>query len=372
MPPTVSMYSSVASSSLEMEYPTRRNDLQHLHMDTAFQNHYSSISSSEEDEDDERPMSIHHIQERDGDRIGRKSFILICILGCVLGIFLPKNKALPTPWYQVTSSSIGYTYFLFWSCSFYPQLISNWKRKSTDGFSNDFASLNVIGYICYVAYTTGFFLNRNIQIEYQRRHQQQDSSSFLPKSSTVQSNDVAFAIHALAMSTFQLYQSWLYDGFSKKKKKQERDTSLKSSHENSDVSSISSPVFVYICIIVTWSFCYLLGVFVMNHYRHVNTFPWTWLDFLYLLSYFKVSISVAKYIPQILLNIQRQSTIGWSIWGVIFDLSGGLLSLIQLLFDSLDMGTLSGITGNLAKLGLSFVTIFFDLVFLYQHYFLYK
>lgn len=36
-----------------------------------------------------------------------------------------------------------------------------------------------------------------------------------------------------------------------------------------------------------------------------------------------------KYVPQVFLNIRRRSTTGWNIWNVILDLTGGLLSVLQ-------------------------------------------
>ena len=42
--------------------------------------------------------------------------------------------------------------------------------------------------------------------------------------------------------------------------------------------------------------------------------------------------------------------LGFNIWNVIFDCSGGVLSLLQLYFDCLDMNDFSGILGNWAKL----------------------
>jgi hypothetical protein len=36
-----------------------------------------------------------------------------------------------------------------------------------------------------------------------------------------------------------------------------------------------------------------------------------------------------KYIPQVVLNQRRQSTVGWSIWNVLLDFTGGTLSLVQ-------------------------------------------
>eukprot|EP00566_Odontella_aurita_P022674 CAMPEP_0113595438 /NCGR_PEP_ID=MMETSP0015_2-20120614/39704_1 /TAXON_ID=2838 /ORGANISM="Odontella" /LENGTH=141 /DNA_ID=CAMNT_0000502689 /DNA_START=674 /DNA_END=1099 /DNA_ORIENTATION=+ /assembly_acc=CAM_ASM_000160 len=102
---------------------------------------------------------------------------------------------------------------------------------------------------------------------------------------------------------------------------------------------------------------------------------WTdlsWLDFLYLLSLVKVLITITKYVPQVLLNIRRKSTVGWSIWNVTLDVMGGSLSMMQLVLDSVDLEDWTGITGNLAKLGLSVVTIVFDAIFLFQHYVLYR
>jgi cystinosin len=39
---------------------------------------------------------------------------------------------------------------------------------------------------------------------------------------------------------------------------------------------------------------------------------------------------------------------------------GGILSMIQIIFDSIMLHDISGMTGNMAKFLLGFVTIFFD------------
>lgn len=81
---------------------------------------------------------------------------------------------------------------------------------------------------------------------------------------------------------------------------------------------------------------------------------------------------MVKYIPQAWVNYKRQSTVGWSIAQILFDLTGGVLSLVQLLLDSSFNSDWSGVTGNPIKFLLSNVTIFFDLVFIVQHYILYR
>lgn len=71
-----------------------------------------------------------------------------------------------------------------------------------------------------------------------------------------------------------------------------------------------------------------------------------------------------KYLPQVLLNHRRRSTLGWSLTAILLDLSGGLLSLVQLWLDK-------GFMVPGVKQGLGFVSIGFDVVFLLQHYVLY-
>jgi hypothetical protein len=78
-----------------------------------------------------------------------------------------------------------------------------------------------------------------------------------------------------------------------------------------------------------------------------------------------------RYIPQVLLNCQRKSTMGWSIWNILLDFTGGVLSVLQLVLDCADLKDFSGISGNPAKFGLGFVSILFDIVFMTQHYCLY-
>lgn len=70
---------------------------------------------------------------------------------------------------------------------------------------------------------------------------------------------------------------------------------------------------------------------------------------------------------QAVLNYQRKSTSGWQIWNILLDFTGGSLSVVQLIGDSIAearaQGLQSGwrgIVGNPAKLVLGLVSIFFD------------
>jgi cystinosin len=54
------------------------------------------------------------------------------------------------------------------------------------------------------------------------------------------------------------------------------------------------------------------------------------------------------------------------------DFSGGILSLAQLFLDAFLSNDYSGIIGNLAKFGLSLLAMGFDILFMFQHYVLYR
>ena len=90
--------------------------------------------------------------------------------GCIVGSLMPKNDNLTTTWYPFISSSIGYTYFLMWSVSFYPQVVLNYTRGSTIGLSQDFCLLNLIGCACYMIYNCAFFYSKTIQDQYHDKH----------------------------------------------------------------------------------------------------------------------------------------------------------------------------------------------------------
>jgi cystinosin len=83
-------------------------------------------------------------------------------------------------------------------------------------------------------------------------------------------------------------------------------------------------------------------------------------------------VTLIKFTPQVITNHKNKSTEGWSIYQLMFDFAGGILSLAQLVLDSWLQGSWSGITGNPVKLGLSNISMFFDVIFMIQHYCLYR
>mmetsp|Transcript_15881 Transcript_15881/g.36617 ORF Transcript_15881/g.36617 Transcript_15881/m.36617 type:complete len:458 (-) Transcript_15881:265-1638(-) len=265
----------------------------------------------------------------------------LCILGTIIGLAMPKNQYLNGqwyPWYRVISSVIGYNYFVLWSICFYPQVLLNYRRKSTKGLSNDFAILNFMGWSFYSAYLVSMYFSDEIKTMYQER--------FSNESSTVQSNDVAFSVHAMILSFVYIVQI-VYYGETRCSFHLKPLTWLL-------VLGMGIPSAVVPCLIKLGYLSYS-----------------TWLDYFYVLSFFKICCTLTKYSKQVMLNYKRKSTSGWNIWYNFLECSGGSLSMLQITLDSIDMKDITGITGNMAKFALGFATIFFDALFFTQHYILY-
>ncbi len=97
-----------------------------------------------------------------------------------------------------------------------------------------------------------------------------------------------------------------------------------------------------------------------------------WLEIVNAASTIKLVITLTKLLPQIKLNRDRQSTKGFSIENILLDLTGGVLSILQLFVDAVWIqGSWNGFNRQLGKLALGLISIAFDAVLIWQHYGLY-
>jgi cystinosin len=271
---------------------------------------------------------------------------------------------------QILSWIFGWVYFLCWSSSFYPQAILNIRRKSTSGTTIDFPSINVLGFLAYFVSNAAFLFSSRIRREYALRNH-----GLTP---TVQINDLAFAGHAAVMTSITLsqYLSPRIWGF-EKRGRLEHGVRLSSWIRGIIVGSVFGVGIVALIVAA-------------KHDEDPKT-GWAWIDVvsrsaknicrsyadrnalqIYAVSYVKLFITLVKYMPQVITNYRNHSTWGWSIWQILLDFVGGILSIAQLLIDSYLQGDWSGITGNPVKLALGNASIFFDIIFMIQHYCLYR
>ncbi|KAI9866416.1 MAG: hypothetical protein M1813_001538 [Trichoglossum hirsutum] len=244
------------------------------------------------------------------------------------------------------SRLLGWSYVLCWSASFYPQPWLNWQRKSTVGLAIDFPVVNILGFVSYSISTLAFLSSPLIRYQYAVRNP-------VSPEPTVRFNDLAFAVHAVLLSCITYSQFWCW-GF-----------------KTNRAQRISWPIMgiffgSLLSVVIT-----ILIVIAKGGDQTEDALGWAWIDVIYALGYVKLIVTFVKYIPQAWKNYQRQSTVGWSIYQILLDISGGILSLMQLILDSSLQNDWSGISGNPVKFGLSIVSMSFDVLFMIQHYLLY-
>ncbi|OAA45149.1 cystinosin [Beauveria brongniartii RCEF 3172] len=259
------------------------------------------------------------------------------------------------------SAGFGWVYFTLWSLSFYPQALLNFQRRSTTGTTVDFPWLNVLGFSAYSVSNIALYYSSAVRRQYAARN-----SGLTP---TVQFNDVVFALHGLFLSAITASQYLVGSSLWRFPRA--------THHHHNNVNPGAQPSRVALGLtagaFVGVGATALLVVGARSGGRDADpVVDWCDLDVVYALGYVKIAVTLVKYTPQLLTNIRNQSTEGWSIWQILLDITGGLLSIAQQGIDSYLQHDWSGITSNPVKFGLGQISIFFDLLFILQHYVLYR
>ncbi|WKX97678.1 hypothetical protein Q1695_013391 [Nippostrongylus brasiliensis] len=229
---------------------------------------------------------------------------------------------------------VGWMYFFAWSLSFYPQIFLNYRRKSVSGLNFDFLLLNVIGFSAYSLYNLLMFYDPKVQEEYKQQHPRSPIPVLL--------NDVVFAVHAFVACVVTGAQCFFYDR---------------------DNQRVSKTCFVLASLLVL--FAGLSGIAGLLQYINI-------LEFIMCFSYIKMAVTLSKYFPQMYFNFRRKSTVGWSIGNVLLDFTGGTLDILQMVLQCTNVSDWVAFYGNPVKFGLGLVSIVFDIIFMLQHYVLYR
>lgn len=235
---------------------------------------------------------------------------------------------------SIISDVIGWIYFLAWSVSFYPQVWENWRRKSVVGLNFDFLAFNVTGFIAYSVFNIGLFWVTDIKEEFLKKY----PNGINP----VSANDVFFSLHALLLCLIYVLQACMYERGGQR---------------------VSWTALVLLAI--GWTFA-LVSLFVAVAKQI------TWLDYLYYFSYIKLAVTLIKYVPQAYMNYKRKSTEGWSIGNVLLDFTGGTLSILQMILQSYNNDQWMLVFGDPTKFGLGLFSVVFDILFMTQHYCIYR
>ncbi|KAK4282295.1 hypothetical protein QN277_013691 [Acacia crassicarpa] len=234
---------------------------------------------------------------------------------------------------QVLYQVLGWLTFISWAISCYPQIILNFRRKSVVGLNLDYKLLNLTKQTSYLIYNASLYFSTAIQKQYFEKY---GFGQMIP----VAANDVAFSAHNVIMTLVVLFQVAIYERGGQKFSK----------------SAIATVSVIWLIATV----CFFVAL--PDH-------SWLWLISIF--NSIQVCMTMIKYMPQALTNFLRKSTDGFSIGGVLLDFSGGVFNYSQMAVQSIDQGSWVNFSGNVGKVLLSLVTIFYDLLFMFQHYVLY-
>ncbi|KAF4385821.1 hypothetical protein F8388_010377 [Cannabis sativa] len=211
---------------------------------------------------------------------------------------------------EITYEALGWIAFLCWSLCFYPQVILNFRRKSVVGLNFDFIVLNLTKHTSYLIYNATLYFSSTYFQKY-------GFGQMIP----VAANDVALSIHVTLLTIILLFQISIYE------------------RGDQTISKIA-----LLIVSAVWLFA--------GHNSSCMT--------------------VIKYTPQVFMNFKRKSTEGFSIGYVLCDFSGGVANFAQMIVQSLDQNSWVNFTGNIGKILLSLISMFFDLVFICQRFLIYS
>ncbi|KAL4589981.1 hypothetical protein LXL04_002897 [Taraxacum kok-saghyz] len=196
-----------------------------------------------------------------------------------------------------------------WFPTFYPAMLI--ETCSVIGLNFDFVVLNLTKHSSYLIYNASVFFSSAVQRQY---HQKYGFNEMIP----VAANNVAFSIHAVVLTAFTLFQIAIYDY-------------IAGCHDSDQVHTPSKLKF-------------------SEEFKR-----WTKFEIL----------------SKAVMNFKRKSTVGFSIGNILLDLLGGLANYGQMVVQSIDQHSLVNFYGNIGKTLLSLVSIFFDILFILQHYVVY-
>ncbi|KAM7268842.1 hypothetical protein ACFE04_011008 [Oxalis oulophora] len=234
---------------------------------------------------------------------------------------------------HITYEVLGWTAFVTWSISFYPQVILNFRRKSVVGLNFDFVLLNLTKHSSYLIYNVSLYFSHTVQKQYFKKY---GNDQMIP----VAANDVAFSIHAVLLTAITLVQIAIYERGTQKLSK-----------------------IAILIVSVVWLSAAVCFFFALSHHS------WLWLVTVF--NIIQVCMTVIKYIPQAVMNFMRKSTDGFSIGNILLDFTGGVANYMQMATQSIDQHSWVNFYGNPGKFMLSLISIIFDILFMCQHYVIY-
>lgn len=174
------------------------------------------------------------------------------------------------------------------------------------GLSADFTWINPLGFLALTIWTFGVYFSPIARAQYRARHDGHEPQ--------VSKSDLGFALHGLILSSVQFLQVYYYTFYYRRDRSaaltETEEDPLLPAREDPDFAITSQPtqpsLIFKVLIAVAW-----VAVITGGSLVWIGNF--VFLDWLYLVSTIKLSISIIKFIPQVLLNWRLKSSEGFSV-----------------------------------------------------------
>eukprot|EP00755_Sulcionema_specki_P034693 Sspe_Gene.103429::Locus_79242_Transcript_1_1_Confidence_1.000_Length_4376::g.103429::m.103429 len=225
----------------------------------------------------------------------------------------------------MVSNIFGWLCTILWAGQGITLAYDCFVRQSVSGLTSDMVLYNVVGITSWTIFSTYFFVHNDLGI-----------------TTTIQ--DVVYSFIGMFCMFFLAFEVHVFHG----------------------AQPLTTFAKLYVVMVVFWV--------VKGSVDGGSQDPRLFIpEFVKRLSYIHLGCSAVKYIPQAMYNYKRKSTAGYSIMSVWFDTCGAALLLLQMFFDGIIRHKWSlMITLNFPKFSLACEVIFFNVVYLTQHYILYN
>ena len=223
-------------------------------------------------------------------------------------------------WIKALNIILEISYIIIWSSGYYTQVFITIKEKNGEGYSLNFQLMNLISAIYLLIYSLYLL---TIELNF------------------VTIMDTLYSIDAVILITIIIILTFYYPR---------------------KINKLSLSSFLVITVSV---FFILFYYFVGMKYFKTNLN-----QFLLFIGFSKLNMTVIKYVYQIFLLYDRKNTYGLSYWNFLSDLIGGFLSLFQQFIASYFLYSKESF--NITRFALGIVTVVFDIIILYQYFFVYK
>lgn len=231
--------------------------------------------------------------------------LLAITIGLIWAFVVPSQYSAAAGSLGVRANIFRKIFYVGWSLRFYPQMLLNFQRKTTIGFSIDSAYFNFLGFFIFFLYCILSF-NQTIILGQECAED--------PKVTIV---DVYLSGHAFFASGALLGQMYFFDGY------------RYATHQGRN--SISRKVHLMLSLYIFFNFMYLLMIyFKQTQTPGIVVTVNQWLKSLvYACSFFLV----IRYIPQVHRNYHRNQFEGISASAVAMELLGSLALVITIIYD---------------------------------------